>query len=168
MSPLSSAWRDRFRRRPVRERSSSSLLVRSRSSSTGSKRSCFRATWLSTEAHCRTKRQFKYGSNLDCCIWTLLQDNSWTRCLPSCLQLWCSAALRQLPRGRWCWSHTPAAHVCTPPLSVGATATPDPLAPERPRWKWTDPGFFSVRGRTIQEDSVEMDALVHAHKMPMG
>lgn len=40
----------------MRERNSRSLLVRSRSSSTGSMRSCSRATWLSTEAHCRTTR----------------------------------------------------------------------------------------------------------------
>lgn len=68
MSPLSSAWRDRFRRKPVRERSSRSLLVRSRPRSTDSMRSCFRATWLSTEAHCRTRGQIKYRSNLDWCI----------------------------------------------------------------------------------------------------
>lgn len=57
MSPLSLAWRDRFRRKPVRERSSRSLLVRMRSISTGNMRSCSRATWLRTDAHCSTKRQ---------------------------------------------------------------------------------------------------------------
>jgi len=62
MSFLSLAWRDRFRRRPVRERSSRSLLVRRRSSSTGRMRSCSRATRLSTEAHCRATRDtFKSG-----------------------------------------------------------------------------------------------------------
>lgn len=59
MSDLSLAWRDRFRSKPVIDRSSRSLLVRSRSISTGSMCSCSRATWLSTSAHCR-----KEGDNL--------------------------------------------------------------------------------------------------------
>lgn len=63
MSFLSLACRDRFRRKPVRERSSRSLLVRRRSSSTGSTRSCSRATRLSTEAHCRTERE-RENSNM--------------------------------------------------------------------------------------------------------
>lgn len=56
MSFLSLACRDIFRRKPVRERSSRSLLVRRRSRMTGSMRSCSIATRLSTEAHCRTAR----------------------------------------------------------------------------------------------------------------
>lgn len=56
MSFLSLACRDIFRRKPVRERSSRSLLVRRRSRITGSMRSCSRATRLSTDAHCRTQR----------------------------------------------------------------------------------------------------------------
>lgn len=57
MSFLSLACRDIFRRNPVRERSSRSLLVRRRSSITGSMRSWSRATRLSTDAHCRTETQ---------------------------------------------------------------------------------------------------------------
>lgn len=167
MSFLFLAWRDRFRRKPVRERSSRSLLVRMRSSTTGSMRSCSNATRLSTEAHYRTKtkRQFKYWTELDCCMWKCLQKNWWA--LPSCLQQWCSAALQRLPRGWWSWSHTAAAHGCTPPLSAGATATPCSLAREQPRWKCRGPGSCSVKGRKIQEGSVEMDNLAHAQKMLM-
>lgn len=139
MSFLSLAWRDRFRRKPVRERSSRSLLVRMRSSSTGSMRSCSRATRLSTEAHCRTRRerQFKCETKGDYCVWMLYRrpDSCAAQCLPSCLQLWCSAGLQQPPPGWWSWSHTDATHGCTTPLSEGATATLTPLAPEQPLWK---------------------------------
>lgn len=55
---LSLACLDRFRRKPVSERNSRSLLVRCRRScSTGSMRSCSRATWLSTDAHCRDEQE---------------------------------------------------------------------------------------------------------------
>lgn len=152
MSFLSLAWRDRFRRRPVRERSSTSLLVRRWSSSTGRTRSCSRATWLSTAAHCTTKSE---TVEIQDSLWLLhLNELWWMYYSPSCLQLWCSAVLLQLPRGWWNWSRTHAAHGCTPLLSEGATATRCPLASEQPQWKWTNPGSWSVRGMNIQEESV--------------
>lgn len=140
MSFLSLAWRDRFRRKPVRERSSRSLLVRRRSSSTGSMRSCSRDTRLSTEAHCRTRREkemIQMWDQLDYYIPVLYKrpDSCAAQCSPSCLQLWCSAGLQRQPHGWWRWSHTDAAHGCTHPLSEGATATPSPLAHEQPQWK---------------------------------
>lgn len=54
---LSLACLDRFRSKPVSERNSRSLVVRSRSSSTGRMRSCSNATWLSTDAHCKDERE---------------------------------------------------------------------------------------------------------------
>lgn len=87
-SPLFLAWRDKFRSKPVMERSSLSLLVRMLSISTGSMRCCSRATRLSTEAHCGTKRktQFRDESDFYYWIWMWLMLYSL-----SCLQLWCSA-----------------------------------------------------------------------------
>lgn len=58
MSSLSSVWRERFRRKPVSERSSASLAERgTMSMMVGSMRSLSKAISLSTAGHYKLKRQ---------------------------------------------------------------------------------------------------------------
>lgn len=133
MSFLSLACRDIFRRKPVRERSSRSLLVRRRSSITGSMRSCSRATQLSTEAHCRTQRSdsvyLSFASSCQDSVARLDSNKLLTRLSPAVM--FCSApaaASREVELiSHWCSArlYTPTIWGCQShsiPLGTRATS----------------------------------------------